>query len=219
MRALTERQHRRKVKMGDELNEALAISILEWIHIIENVTPKSLVHQESEEMEVIIYTDGYFPDARKSESEEPRIGGVAFARWCHAPVAFSTEIPQEVANTWLPRKTQIVMIEALALPVAAETFRSLIKGRNVLWLVDSDPVLGAAVKGHSALEDVCSGITAFWEIIRDEGAKVYLDRIPTDGNLSDGPSRAVWRPAGQCGWATVTAKILASLCVATQGMR
>ena len=201
------------------MNDALAISILEWIHIIENVTPKSLAHQESEEMEVIIYTDGYFPDARKSESEEPRIGGVAFARWCHAPVAFSTEIPQEVANTWLPRKTQIVMIEALALPVAAETFRNLIRGRNVLWLVDSDPVLGAAVKGHSAREDVCSGITSFWEIIRDEGAKVYLDRIPTDGNLSDGPSRAMWRPAGQCGWATVTAKILASLSVAAQGMR
>ena len=126
---------------------------------------------------------------------------------------------QEVANTWLPRKTQIVMIEALALPVAAETFRSLIKGRNVLWLVDSDPVLGAAVKGHSALEDVCSGIIAFREIIRDEGAKVYLDRVPTDGNLSDGPSRAVWRPAGQCGWATVTAKIPARLCVAAQGRR
>ena len=111
------------------------------------------------------------------------------------------------------------MIEALALPVAAETFRSLIGGRNVLWLVDSDPVLGAAVKGHSALEDVCSGITAFWEIIREVGARVYLDRIPTDGNLSDGPSRAVWRPAGQCEWATVAAKIPARLCVAAQGGR
>ena len=203
----------------DELNEALAISILEWIHIIENVTPKSLAHQESEDIEVIVYTDGYFPDARKSESEEPRIGGVALARWHQAPVAFSTEIPREVANAWLPRKTQIVMTEALALPVAAETFRSLIGGRNVLWLVDSDPVLGAAVKGHSALEDICSGITAFWEIIREVGASVYLDRIPTDGNLSDGPSRAVWRPAGQCDWATVAAKIPASFCVAAQGGR
>ena len=144
---------------------------------------------------------------------------MAFARGCHAPVAFSTEIPQEVANTWLPRKTQIIMIEALALPVAAETFRDLIRGRNVLWLVDSDPVLGAAVKGHSAREDVCSGITSFWEIIRDEGAKVYLDRIPTDGNLSDGPSRATWRAAGQCCWATVSARIPASLSVAAQGMR
>ena len=87
----------------------------------------------------------------------------------------------------------------------------------MVWLVDSDLVRRAAIKGHSAFEDICSGITSFWEIIRGAGASVYLDRIPTDGNLSDGPSRAVWRSAGQCEWATVAAKIPASLCVAARG--
>ena len=95
----------------------------------------------------MIYTDGYFPDQRKEETEEPRIGGVAFARGRQTPVAFSIEIPREVMDTWIPRKTQIVMVEAIALPVAAETFRELIQDKNVLWLIDSDPVLGAAIKG------------------------------------------------------------------------
>ena len=90
---------------------------------------------------------------------------MAFARQCRNPVAVSQEIPREVMDTWLPRKTLIVMIEALALPVAAETFRSMIKGKHVLWLIDSDPVLGAAIKGHSASEDICSGINSFLEII------------------------------------------------------
>ena len=110
-------------------------------------------------------------------------------------------------DLWIRRETQIVMIEAVALPVAAETFRGLIRGKNVVLLVDSDPVLGAAVKGYSAEEDIYSGIAAFWEIIREETARVYLDRIPTDGNLSDGPSRAAWNLVGQCGWATVQARI------------
>ena len=166
---------------------------------------------------MIVYTDGYLPDARNAEKEEPRIGGVVFARQCRNPVAFSQEIPREVMDTWLPRKTQIVMIEALALPVAAETFKSLIKGKNGPWLVDSDPVLGAAIKGHSASEDICSGINAIWKIIRETEAQVYLDRIPTDGNLSDGPSRAAWDIAGQCEWATVTARILASFRISARG--
>ena len=70
----------------------------------------------------------------------------------------------------------------------------------MLWLIDSDPVLGAAVKGTSGSDDVCSGIVSFWEIIRQVNAKIYLDRIPTDGNLGDGPSRANWGIAGQCKW-------------------
>ena len=98
--------------------------------------------------------------------------------------------------------------------MAAETFKELIRDKNVLWLVDSDPVLGAAVIGTSGCEDVCSGIVAFWEIVRQAEAKIYLDRIPTDGNLGDGPSRALWRVAGQCEWATVEARIPESLKVA-----
>ena len=164
-----------------------------------------------EGIDVIIYTDGYFPDKRKGESEEPRIGGVAFAKDRERPIAFSTEVPQEVMDLWIRRKTQIVMIEAIALPVAAETLRDLIRGKNVVWLIDSDPVLGAAVKGYSRKEDVCSCIAVFWEIIREEASRVYLDRIPTDGNLSDGPSRADWNLVGQCGWATVPARIPKSL--------
>ena len=81
----------------------------------------------------------------------------------------------------------------------------------MVWLVDSDPVLGAAVKGYSAKEDICWGMAAFWEIIGEETARAYLCRIPTDGNLSDGPSRAAWNLVGQCVWDTVQARVAGSL--------
>ena len=82
---------------------------------------------------------------------------------------------------------------------------------RVIWLVDSDPVLGAGIKGYSAREDICSGIAAFWEIMREANVSVYLDRIPTDDNLSDGPSRAKWDLDGTCGWAPVRARIPGAL--------
>ena len=140
-----------------------------------------------------------------------------FAKDRERPVAFSTEIPKEVMDLWISRKTQIVMMEAIALPTAAEKFREMINGKNVVWLIDSDPVLGAAVKGYSAKEDVCSCISSFWEIVREETARVYLDRIRTDGNLSDGPSRAGWSLVGQCGWATVQARLPDSLKCKSKG--
>ena len=100
--------------------------------------------------EVIVYTDGYFPDRRKGQAEEPRIGGVAFSKDRNIAIATSEEIPGEIMDLWIPRETQIVMVEAIALPVAAETFRTLLRSKRVIWLVDSDAVLGAAIKRHSA---------------------------------------------------------------------
>ncbi len=80
----------------------------------------------------MFYTDGYFPDQTKCDTEEPRIGGVAFAMGREFPATFSQEVPREVMDLWIPRKTQIAMIEAVALPVAAETLRGLIRKKNVL---------------------------------------------------------------------------------------
>ena len=74
-------------------------------------------------------------------------------------------------------------------------------------MIDSEPVLGSGIKGYSAREDICSGIAAFWEIVREANISVYLDRIPTDGNLADGPSRAAWDLIGRCGWVPVRARI------------
>ena len=69
MRCLSERQYSKTLRSG--LNEALLISIIEWVKIITQVVPKSLTHGGSETTEVIIYTDGYFPDPRKQQTEEP----------------------------------------------------------------------------------------------------------------------------------------------------
>ena len=72
-----------------ELNDALIISCIEWARIIIGVMPRSLVHGGSEMAEVAIYTDGYFPDHRKGESEESRIGALAFDRERIRPIVFS----------------------------------------------------------------------------------------------------------------------------------
>ena len=123
------------------------------------------------------------------------------------PIATSIEIPQAILDIWIPRKNQIVMVEAIALPIAAATFAEALKDKMVLWMIDSDSVLGAMVKGYSDREDICSTAGIFWQQMREMGVDVYLDRIPTDGNLSDGPSRGFWATAMKAGWRIVPAVI------------
>ena len=62
------------------------------------LTPRSLEHQKGDSIDATIYTDGYYPDARKNESEEPRIGAVIFTMDQARPVATTIEVPKEIVD-------------------------------------------------------------------------------------------------------------------------
>ena len=48
---------------------------------------------------------------------------------------------------WVPRKTQVSMIEMLAPVIVNEEFKKELRGKKVLLFVDSECVEGALVKG------------------------------------------------------------------------
>ncbi|CAE7914902.1 unnamed protein product, partial [Symbiodinium necroappetens] len=90
--------------------------------------------------DVVIFTDGFTPDQRKSEIGDDRIGAVMFDRRAAQPKQFSEVIPTEVSERWISRKTQIVPIEMIAPILALETFRDHVKNKDVLLLIDSEAV-------------------------------------------------------------------------------
>ena len=91
---------------------------------------------------------------------------VIFDKGLFWPICCSEEVPRRIIDTWIPRANQIAMVEAIALPVAAETFKDVLKGKRVLWMLDSDSVFGAMVKGYSDRMDICSTAAIFWEQMR-----------------------------------------------------
>jgi hypothetical protein len=162
-------------------------------------------------VDAVVYTDGSWPDQRKAETEEPRVGAVAFCRHLALPLACSAEVPIDVVERWLPRSNQIAMVELVAAVVALETFGVALSGKRVIWLIDSESVLGGLVKGNSSKEDLGPLVAEFWRLVRKFEIEVFLDRIPTDGNLSDKPSRASWAVAARAGWAVVPAAVPAAV--------
>ena len=63
---------------------------------------------------------------------------------------------------------------------------------------------GALVKGYSAIDDFGDLLGCFWKTAMEHELAVYVDRFPTDSNVSDGPSRSRFQEPEQRGamWLT-----------------
>ena len=70
-------------------------------------------------------------------------------------------------------------------------------------LIDSEAALDALIKGYSRSEVVALIVTAFWEIVASHQVNVYLDRVPTDSNISDGMSRSRLEELESLSWRRV----------------
>ena len=146
----------------------------------------------------MIFTDGFWPD--EGSAEEPRIGAVVFDKVQGKAFCTSLTVPKNVITEWIPRKTQIAMVELIAPVVVNEVFADVLKGKKALLFVDSESVEGALVKGYSARADMSWLTAVFWDQLLDLRCLMYVDRVSTDANIADGPSRGRRREVEQGGW-------------------
>ena len=109
-------------------------------------------------------------------------------------------------DRWLPRKNQISMVEMFGAVLAVFTFKACLRGKRVILFVDSEAVEGALVKGYSCKEDICELTGIFWELVAEYEMVVYIDRVSTDANIADKPSRGDMAIATRCGWEVVAAE-------------
>ena len=125
------------------------------------------------------------------------------------PMVFSFDIPEWWAWDWKSRVTQIIIVELVAPLVALQTWRDYIRGRTMLLFNDSTAVENMLVKGYSnKASDANSLISEFWTMCADSEVCVYIDRVPTDDNPSDGASRGkIHEDAYSCGWEIVRPRL------------
>ena len=186
-RALSERQYSVHKRSSVEPGGALRACLVQWARIISNGKPRSLEAIEDPETDAVIFTDGFSPE---EGSEEPsRIGGVLFDKRLPKPVFFTMPVDQETIDQWIPRSNPISMVEMFAAVIALTTFARSVQGKKVLLMIDSESALGGLVKGYSAKEDLCRLVGIFWDLGLKLDSMIYLDRISTDANPADDPSR------------------------------
>ena len=151
---------------------------------------RSLTGYDRELADVVVFTDGYFPDPRRHEDDQqPRVGYVVFNRRNGKLYVGKWDVPEEMIKRWLQRQTQIVLIEAFAPVLVVDIFGQMFKDKLVHFFIDSAPVEALLVKGYSKKEDLCGLAGFFWQCCASRSIGAYVDRVPSDGNPSDGPSR------------------------------
>eukprot|EP00971_Amphidinium_carterae_P288259 5722717-Amphidinium_carterae.1 len=149
-----------------------------WAHLLDHGRRRQLSLICDRSVELVIFTDGWVPDVRLSESGSSQIGAIVFDVVGSKALVISEAIPPGVIERWNVRKTQIHMVELFALVLIQRALPELFRNKRALLMMDSDSALGALVTGYSAKYDA-SALGVSW----------YADRVPTDGNPADAPSR------------------------------
>ena len=203
LRPLSERQYSRdRSDLRSSLSAPLRRSLVQWKKLIREGPPRQIALRTSKPADVVIFTDGFAPDLRKKENGPERIGAVCFDRRGAAPIQFSEAIPEAVIRKWVPRATQIFPVELIAPVLALATFADQVRGRDVVMLIDSEGVEAALIKGYSSHEDLVEIIEVFWDLAFELRANVFIDRVSTDGNPADWPSRNNLVRGTEAGWQT-----------------
>ena len=112
------------------------------------------------------------------------------------------EVPEHLIKTWIPRANQIALIELFAAVLVLSHFGPELAGKRVLGLIDSECALDALIKGQSKFSDVIKLLKQFWDLVAEYEIDLYLDRVSTDANPSDGMSRDGRAEAEAMGWDT-----------------
>ena len=73
--------------------------------------------------------------------------------------------------------------------LALGTFPDLMRGRRVVFFIDSMSALGTIVKGHSKRDDLNLYAGTTWQILARLGVTPPFLRVPSKQNPADDPSR------------------------------
>ena len=98
-------------------------------------------------------------------------------------------VPEEFFPLLLPRATQIVVGELLAVCLAFSLYPSLLKEQSVIAFVDNISVIHISVNGAARQIDTGAFTAALQRRITKLRTDVWWEYVPSQSNLSDGGSR------------------------------
>ena len=134
-----------------------------------------------------------YTDASDVPEREPRfiIGGVLVdQRSSNPPIShFHWTVPQSMVDRWIPKQTYMGQLELLAGPIALSTWADSLTNSKCIHFVDNDAASASLVKGYSPKSDSCEIAGAYWIQAALTSSDIYIDRVESKSNLSDGPSR------------------------------
>jgi hypothetical protein len=128
------------------------------------------------------------------------INGLAF--YCHA------EVPAEWKAALIPRDdAQIMAFELLAIYYGLVAFAPLLRGRTFRVWTDNEGCRGSMSSGRARAVDHNLIVHLIWRECFRGCMSPWFSRVPSDDNVSDGPTRGEFRVADALGCCPVLAQV------------
>jgi len=177
---------KRKQYQGPPRLDAFDVEALIFLRLVTTLMPeRRILVAGARHPPVIIYSDA---SSGEDAGPVPRMGWVIFDE-PSTPKGRAADIPQDVVDSWLPRKTPIFPAEAFAVYAAISEHIDQLQGRDVVVFVDSEAAAASLIRGSSSSDDV--GVMAqavHWLLMRID-CRIWIEWIDSDSNPSDGLSR------------------------------
>ena len=143
---------------------------------------------------IVVFTDGCF---EPGSDVSAGVGGVLFCPTSFESVqvrAFGAVVPSVLLDTWYAKGKRhlIGQVEMYAVLLARSCWADVLDGSRVIFFVDHSGVLAACISGSSK-EDSWRKLLCALERADAHPALQWFSRVPSQLNISDGPSRGRWR--------------------------
>ena len=198
--ALRQRQYDRSDDTS--LSPQLRTSLQLMIHLM-HASPARECHVSGASAPLLLYTDASdIPDRLEGRC----ILGAVLVVPEPSPKLYYTSytVSSDLVAKWLPRSNYMGQLELLAAPLAICTWSSILKENQILHFIDNDSAAANLVKGYSPLHDSAAIVGDYWLLAAQHKMSIYIDRVASKANISDGPSRndfsllqslkAIWTP-------------------------
>jgi len=153
---------------------------------LSKAAPRTLVANDSRKP-ALVFVDG------AEEDDGVGIGAVLFDG--NVREAFGGKVPTKQVQGWKlegGRGKVIHQAELLPAAVAATLWSERLRSRRWVLFVDNDGARGALIKGSTTSRPSASIVQEFWLEVAAQASFPWVERVPTNSNPADGPSRGDW---------------------------
>ena len=142
------------------------------------------VDGRGEKRPVLVFTDAAF------EGGVATYGVVIIDPVSSRREVFGGAIPQHLTDFWLQWGSQVIaQAEAFAMLVARIACKPILHSRRVVFFVDNESCRYSCIKSLSDSQSLMRIIQLFHQSSEIDHAIMWIERVPSDSNIADLPSR------------------------------
>ncbi len=176
-----------------KVNQQDLIRLCDWTsETVKFLKPRD-VQLKNDQQPVIIFSDAAFEDSVATW------GIVVIDPASGRREVMGGRVSSFLVDFWMQDAGEqvITQAEAFALALARRCFAKHLMGRRVLAFVDNDPARYAFIKASSPSRTLLQLVQRFHEMAEVDHAVFWIERVPTESNVADLPSRGLSEQAAE----------------------